>query len=290
MSKFTHFIFYNNTIPIVLGVLFLGAGATFAASPQARESIVNSETALVTVDNSYLLNTTIDDSTVTVTVGSVTEDSGSYYIEYQVRTLGVRDGAWQPIVQTKTLVVSKDSVVGRDLGLYAEEEIAEVHAAEVRLLKETQASERRGGITPKVVTTEYDGLVGQFFDPNQEVFPQYNPTIDPSVGVPLTSEQERAHEAVRRLLEEAKKKEEQQNQPDEPINNDDPTPPNNGGSGGGDTGGGGSDTPPPDENPLPAEEPPIETPPAEPPPPEPIPEPEPTPEPEPAPSLESIGL
>ncbi len=256
MNRFTHFILYNNTIPIVLGVLFLGAGATFAAAPEAREAVLDSETAITEVDNSYLLNTTITDETVGITIGSVTEDSESYYIEYQMSTMEARDGAWQPVTRTKTLIVNKESVVGRDLGLYAEEEIAEVHAAEVRLLKETQASERRAGLTPKVVTTEYSGLVGQFFDPNQEVFPQYDPQVDPSVGVPLTREQEKAHEAVRRLIEEAKEKEEQQNQPqDESLIEEEENP---------DTGGE-EDPPPPPIDP-PAEDPP-------PPPPEPTPEP-----------------
>lgn len=37
MNRFTHFIFYNNTIPLLFGVLFLGAGATFAASPEAGD-------------------------------------------------------------------------------------------------------------------------------------------------------------------------------------------------------------------------------------------------------------
>jgi hypothetical protein len=275
MNRFTHFIFYNNTIPIVLGVLFLGAGATFAASPEARESVVDSETIVTAVDNSYLLETTITDSTVAVTIGSVTENDEEYFIEYQISTMEPRDGAWQPTTRTKTLVVNKESVVGRDLGLYAEEEIAEVHALEVKLLKEAQEIERRAGLTPKVVTTEYSGLVGQFFDPNQEVFPQYDPLIDPGVGIPLNREQEKAHEAVKRLIDEAKDKEQQeQNQDQQPEDSQDEP---DGGSGG--------ENPPEEEPPV--EEIPIDTdPPPEPPPPETTPE----PSPEPPPTLESIGL
>ena len=214
MKKFAHFLKYNNTVPLVFGVLFLGAGATFAAAPAAREAVLDSEAVVTEVDNSYLLETTINDSTVTITIGSVTENDEEYYIEYQLGTMEVRDGVWQPVTRTKTLKVNKESVVGRDLGLYAEEEIAEVHAAEIRLLKETQASERRAGLTPKVVTTQYSGLVGQFFDPSQEVFPQYDPIIPADVGIPLTREQEKAHEAVKRLVEEAKEKEQQQDQPE----------------------------------------------------------------------------
>jgi hypothetical protein len=278
MNRFTHFIFYNNTIPIVLGVLFLGAGATFAASPEARDSVIDSKTVVTAVDNSYLLDTTITDGTVGITIGSVTENSEEYFIEYQISTMEPRDGAWQPTTRIKTLVVNKESVVGRDLGLYAEEEISEVHASEVRLLKEAQEIERRAGITPKVITTEYSGLVGQFFDPNQEVFPQYEPQIDPGVGTPLTREQEKAHEAVRRLIEEAKENEQQGQNQDEQQEE----PPEEPGGGGGET--------------TPEEEPPIEEQPVdpdptpEPPPPESAPEPTPESTPEPPPTLESIGL
>ena len=249
MKKLAHFLKYNNTVPLVFGVLFLGAGATFAASPEAREAVMDSQTAITEVDNSYLLENTISDETITITIGSVTETATEYFIEYQMGTMEARDGVWQPTVRTKTLIVNKESVVGRDLGLYAEEELAEVHAAEMRLLKETQVAERRAGLTPKVVTTEYSGLVGQFFDPNQEVFPQYDPQIDPSVGIPLTREQEKAHEAVRRLIEEAKEKEQQQNEPKDldPVEED--------GGDGDETGGGGEETPPlppdPDPDPVP---------------------------------------
>jgi hypothetical protein len=163
-------------------------------------------------------------------------------------------------------------VVGRDLGLYAEEEIAEVHASEMRLLKQTQANERRAGLTPKVVTTEYTGLMGQFFDPNQEVFPQYDPVIDPSVGIPLTREQEKAHTAVRRLIEEAKEKAQPQNE----LPNPDPAE-----EGGGNGVVGGED--PPVEEPTPEPEPPPEEPTPEPVEQPPLPESPPTPEPEPTP-------
>ena len=274
MKKFMHFLTYNNTVPLVFGVLFLGAGATFAAAPAAREAVLDSEVVVTEVDNSYLLETTINDSTVTITIGSVTENDEEYYIEYQLGTMEARDGVWQPVTRTKTLIVNKESVVGRDLGLYAEEEIAEVHAAEIRLLKETQASERRAGLTPKVVTTQYSGLVGQFFDPSQEVFPQYDPLIAPDVGIPLNREQEKAHEVVRRLIEEAKEQEQQQQ---EEFEEDTPAPDaDEGPVGEGDGGSAGA--------PL-TEESPVEAPSSEP-----LPPSEPESETTSPPTLESIGL
>jgi hypothetical protein len=293
MKALKQFIFYNNTIPIVLGVLFLGAGATFAASPEARDAVITAEVAVTTVDNSYLLETAITDDTVRITIGSVTENETDYFIEYQMTTIESRDGAWQPVTKTKTLVVTKESVVSRDLGLYAEEELAEVHAAEVRRLKQVQEVERQAGLTPKVVTTEYGGLVGQFFDPNQEVFPEYNPIIDPSIGIPLTSEQEKAHKAVRRLIEEERKREESEAQPRSTPATDELQQDPDGDSGGGGPADGGElppiETPSTDSEPPAEEGPPGEpTPEAE----SPAPEPEPVlePESESPPTLESIGL
>jgi hypothetical protein len=272
MKALKQFIFYNNTIPLAFGILFLGAGATFAASEEARGAVVQSQTALVSIDNSYLLNTPITESSVSISINSVTENEDAYFVEYFLNTLGVKDGMWQPILKIGTLTVRKEEISGRDLGLYAEEELAEVHAAELRLLQETKIIEQRAGLTPKVLATEYSGLVGQFFDPGQEVFPGYDPLISPDVGIPLTREQEATHREIRRLLEEQKRQEAggalaESNQvyTQEPstgqTNDDIPT----------------QDTPP---APEPAPEPPSEQTPAPEQPPEPAPELEPTPAPE----------
>lgn len=219
MRSLKNFIFYNNTIPIAFGILFLGAGATFAASPEARQAIVSSETGLTSVDNSYLLNTTITDSTVVISIGSVREDDDTYYVEYQLTTLGIIDGTWQPTTETRTLTVPKDRIVGVDLGLYVADELSEVHAFEKQRLREFQDGERKQGVTPKVVATEYSGLIGSFFEPQAEVFPRYQPTINPEVGVPLSNQEERAHEAVRRLIEEEQSNRERQEQSPSQANN-----------------------------------------------------------------------
>ena len=224
MNRFLHFIFYNNTIPIILGVLFLGAGATLAASPEARSAVIDSETQLTSIDNSYLLTTTITEETVGISISSVTENAELYFVEYTMTTIEVRDGVWQPVTKTKVFEVRKDSIVGQDLGLYVEQELAEVHTFATEQLRSVQESERQAGITPKVVATEYSGLVGQFFDPQREEFPRYDPLISPDVGVPLSREQERAHEAVRRLIEEEKNKREQQDQATQPDETSDEGP------------------------------------------------------------------
>ncbi|MEY2665095.1 MAG: hypothetical protein RLZZ480_200 [Candidatus Parcubacteria bacterium] len=207
MSKWTHFFLYNNTVPIIFGILFLGAGATYAASPEARSTVVRSETSLYSIDNSYLIAATVTDESVIITIGSVTENEVKYFVEYQMSTIGVQNGVWQPVTVTKTLEVRKDTIIGRDLGLYVAEELSELHAYEVRRLKETQETERMNGLAPKVVATEYSGLVGRYLSSEQEVFPGYDPLIDPATGIPLTPEQKAAHEAERKRIEEQKEKE-----------------------------------------------------------------------------------
>lgn len=205
MKKFTHFLFYNNTVPLLFGILFLGAGATFAASPEARSTVVSSQSAIKSVDNSYLLNAAITDATVEIVVGSVTENKNTYFVEYQMSTIGIADGVWKPVTVTKTLEVLKEIVLNRDLGLYASEELSEVHAYELTRLKKFQEEAQLAGITPKVVATEYSGLVGRFLDAEQEIFPGYKPFIPPPKSVPLTPEEKAAYEADQRRIDEENK-------------------------------------------------------------------------------------
>ena len=271
MKKFAHFLIYNNTIPLIFGVLFLGAGATFAASPEARSTVVSSQSTIKSIDNSYLLNTTISDATVEIVVGSVTESEQTYFVEYQMSTIGIKDGTWQPVTVTRTLEVLKEIVQNRDLGLYASEELSEVHAYEVTRLKRTQEESRLAGLTPKVVATEYSGLVGRFLDSEQEVFPGYDPLIPLPKSVPLTPTERAAYIADQKRI--AEEKGQQQTQEEEAEEDPDPVEvPKE--SVGGDTGGG-EDPPPPDPEPTPE---PVPTQ-------EPEPEPEPTPVPEPVPVI-----
>ncbi|MEN9920589.1 MAG: hypothetical protein RL538_482 [Candidatus Parcubacteria bacterium] len=202
MKNFTHFIFYNNTVPLIFGVLFLGAGATFAASPEARDTVVDSSSKIISIDNSYLLNTEITDDVVEIQTGSVTEDDTMYYVEYQITTIGVQDGMWKPVIVSKTLEVQKDTIPGEDLGLYASKELSEVHAREVRRLKYAQEVEQSAGLTPKVIATEYSGLVGRFLDTEKEVFPGYDPFIEPIASVPLTPEQKAEYDRQQKELQE----------------------------------------------------------------------------------------
>jgi hypothetical protein len=61
-----------------------------------------------------------------------------------------------------------------------------------------------------VVATEYKGLVGKFLDVRKDTFPDYDPLIDPAVGIPLTPEQQAAHREARKLLDAAREQQVQQ--------------------------------------------------------------------------------
>jgi hypothetical protein len=210
-------------------------------------------------------------------VGSVTENQKTYFVEYQMSTIGIKNGAWQPVTVTKTLEVPKKTVQDRDLGLYAREELSEVHAYEVNRLKRTQEEAQLAGLTPKVVSTEYSGLVGRFLDSEQEIFPGYDPVIPVPESVPLTAAEKAAYEADQeRIANENKTIQVVTDSGEEVV-----IPPI----------GGDNNNPPPEPEPTPDPQPePIPVPDTVPTP-EPIPA-EPTlePSPEPPKTLESIGL
>jgi hypothetical protein len=187
MKKLAHFILYNNLVPLTFGVLFLGAGATLAASPEMRETIVSSEEELTSIDNSFLLRTNINKFPFVVTVRAVKEDSEAYYVEYRLTTIDLVQGVWQPITRTNTLQVAKEVVENQDLGLYISKQLAEVRDGERTKLLETQRIEKTLGESKKVVSKKYKGLVGKYLDPKDQVFDNYDPifTPDPVIVDPV---------------------------------------------------------------------------------------------------------
>jgi len=169
------FIKYNNAIPVILGVLFLGFGGAMAASPEVRDAVISKEEVLVSVDNSYIVNTNLDAFQPSIQITEVTEDDENYYVGYSLQTIDLRDGAWGDTNKPGTLTVSKEILSTNDLGLYATKELGEVASRETEKLKETQTFEKRNGISQKVVATMYGGLVGKFLDTKEEVFEGYEP-------------------------------------------------------------------------------------------------------------------
>jgi hypothetical protein len=176
-QKFLNFIKYNNAFTIILGMLFLGGGVTFAASPTARESVYSSQSTVISVDNGVIVSTNLDDFNFNLRINSITEDNKNYYAGYSYQTLAVENDIWQTKQIEKTLTVSKEDLNGKDLGLYVAKELGENMNYELSYLKRVQKLEREKGESQKIVTTEYSGLIGKMLDPKEEVIEGYSPVI-----------------------------------------------------------------------------------------------------------------
>src|SRR3989344_563899 len=153
MKNLLHFLQYHNAIPITLGIIFLGAGATFAATNP--EAIYSSTQEVVAVDNTYIVDKDLSTYTPRVLITGVTEDVGNYYVAYDLSTI--------------------------DLGAYVTQQLKQNVERELARLRETQGIEKRN-VSQKVVATIYGGLVGKFLDDKTETLPGYTPVVLPPAG------------------------------------------------------------------------------------------------------------
>ena len=188
-QKILNFIKYNNAFTIVLMVFFLGFGVSFAANPDARESVYASEQTVVSIDNSSVVSADLDNFNFNLRISAITEDEKNYYAAYSYQTLAIEDGFWQNKTIEKTLTVSKEALDGRDLGLFVAKELGENINYELSYLKRVQKLEKEKGESQKMVTTEYSGLIGKLLDPKEKVIEGYVPVIsEPVPEVPATVE------------------------------------------------------------------------------------------------------
>jgi len=174
MQKFIHFIKYNNGFILILAIIFFSVGAVFAANP---EILVSGKENIKSVDNSYILNVDLENFDFGLMIRSITEDDKNYYINYGYKTIYIQDYVWMDIQKEKNIVVEKDGLAGKDLGLYIVEQLNENIDNELAYLKEVQKMEMERGLTQKIVATEYSGLIGKFFNPGEKTFPGYQPVV-----------------------------------------------------------------------------------------------------------------
>ncbi len=156
-------------------VLFLGAGVSFAASPSLRGSVYSSTESVTSIDNRQIVSTNLDTFNFDLKINSVKENGKNYYVEYTYQTLAIIDSVWQPVSHTKTLEVNKESLGDKDLGLYVAKELADDVNDELSYLKDEQNLEKEKGVTEKIVTVEYAGLIGKLLDPKEKVLEGYDP-------------------------------------------------------------------------------------------------------------------
>ncbi len=179
MQRLLHTLKYHNGVPIALSLVLLGAGSAFAATPEVRDALFQSQQRVVAIDNTYLVQKNLDGYSPQVSIGAVTEDTDAYYVAYTLSTINVVDGVWRDVTEAKTLKVDK-GVLGTtlDLGLYVTEQLKQVVDAQVAYLREVQGIEQRQ-VSQKVIATEYSGLVGKFLTTETEVLPGYVPVVAP---------------------------------------------------------------------------------------------------------------
>jgi len=140
-------------------------------------------------------------------ITNVLEDVENYYVDYEYNTLAIRDNAWQEITRTGTLTVSKQVLIGQDLGLYVAEELGEIIDSQLAYLKEVQEIENKKGQTFVRQTVQYTALLGLILDPETRQLPGYEPVIqlpEPmSVQVDPDSTPDKVPESVPDLMDPA---------------------------------------------------------------------------------------
>lgn len=178
-QKIINFIKYHNAFAIIFMIIFVGFSLSLAASPEFRENFISSEETVRSVDNSGIIAADLENFDFGLQIKTVTEDAKNYYITYTYKTYAIQDYIWQEVEKEKILTVSKEALSNRDLGLYIAEELGEVIDYELAYLKEVQKSEKENGLTQKIATIQYAGLIGRFLSPKEKVFPGYEPVVSP---------------------------------------------------------------------------------------------------------------
>ena len=134
LKKIIHFVKYNNAFTIILMVIFMGAGVSFASSPELRDNVYSSKQSVTSIDNRLIVSAGLDSYNFNLKITSVTEDFQKYYVSYSYNTLAIQEGIWKEVSQTKTLNVYKEALTGKDLGLYVAKELGDNINSELAFL------------------------------------------------------------------------------------------------------------------------------------------------------------
>ena len=172
-NKILHFLQYHNLTLVIL-MFIIGFGTASLASDNVRDAIFEKEVKEVGIDNTALLTADIDNFNFQPQITDIQEDENYYYVDYQYRTLGVKDNVWQEIIQEKELEIPKEILTqsNTDLPAYITEEIGEVIMREYQLLKDSQKIAREQGLTKKQKVIAYRGLIGKILNLQPKVIVQ----------------------------------------------------------------------------------------------------------------------
>jgi len=177
MNKIIYFIKYHNAVPIILGIILLGTAGAFAQE-DVRNTVLGQKVESVQgIDNSQILSADLDNFDLGLKIENVTQDEKNYYVNYAYKTLAIKDNAWQEVLQQKTLTVDVKSIEGKDLGIYVQDELAEVADWELNFLKRVQTDEKKNGLTRLTASVDYTGLIGLVLDAKDKILPGYKPVV-----------------------------------------------------------------------------------------------------------------
>lgn len=174
LKSFFHFVAYNNFFVIIVAIIFVATGTTFAANP---EMVISHDERVVSIDNTLILGLDMEDFDPEPQIEDVSEDEENYYVVYSMTNVAIVDYAWKDVTETRTLKVAKAALRGEDLGLRVAREIGQVADGVIAYLTEVQELEIKKGRSDKVASVTYSGLVGRFLDTEKKVFPSYKPVV-----------------------------------------------------------------------------------------------------------------
>lgn len=185
MKSLTHFIQYNNAVPLVLSFLLLGAGATFASTEAGQGALIGRQETVVSVDNSFLLAKNLIDWSPKVTVTNVVKEGSQYIVTYSLETIDVDSYIWRDVVKTQEMRVDEEVLVKYiDLAAYVQFQLKDVVVGEKDRLVRTQEIQK-DALTPKTTVISYTGLIGAVLTEDTVVADPYAVTPSTEGTVPV---------------------------------------------------------------------------------------------------------
>jgi len=180
-KKIIKFIKYSNVFTLIAIAAFITIASVVAANDDVKKVIGEEIMERSGVDNTVLLSTDLDNFDLAMEITNALEDEENFYVDYQYKTLAIKDNVWREVLQQKQITVSRAALAGGDLGLYLMEELGEIIDYQISYLNEVQDNEKDNGLTFVQETTKYTGLIGLVLDTKTKELPGYEPVVKPPV-------------------------------------------------------------------------------------------------------------
>ena len=177
MKKIVNFIKYNNLFTLVIMFVMLGTGVSLAASPEMRAGVISSKDTVRSIDNSYIIAADLTHYNCNLRITGITEDTDNYYVAYSYQTIGLVDYVWRDVPNIKSLTVSKAALGKEDLGVFVSDQLGQLIDSQLAYLKNVKQIEIQKGMTQKVVSTQYAGLIGSMLSATDKTFDGYVPVM-----------------------------------------------------------------------------------------------------------------